>query len=44
MAKSKLSSLVKLAAKYGPIIYPIIKKMMNKRKSSQIAKNLSKQQ
>ncbi|WP_263862299.1 hypothetical protein [Bacillus aerolatus] len=29
-----LSSLIKLAVKYGPIIYPVVKKMLDKRKTA----------
>lgn len=32
--KRGLTSLVKLAVKYGPIVYPFIKKMLDKRKAA----------
>lgn len=31
-----MSKLIRTAIKYGPIVYPIIKKIMNKRKSTQV--------
>ncbi|MER2119348.1 MAG: hypothetical protein ABS935_03715 [Solibacillus sp.] len=30
----KLNKLIKTAIKYGPIVYPIIKKMMDNKKST----------
>lgn len=34
----KLNKLIKSAIKYGPIVYPIIKKMMDKKSAPQPAK------
>ncbi|MFK2826382.1 hypothetical protein QYG89_12025 [Bacillus sp. B190/17] len=31
--RSKLSSLIKAAVKYGPIVYPIVRNMLNKGKT-----------
>ncbi|MFL0362187.1 hypothetical protein [Bacillus sp. PK3_68] len=34
--KRGLSSLIRLAIKYGPILYPIVKKMLDKRKAARV--------
>ncbi|MED0665504.1 hypothetical protein P4T04_04135 [Bacillus badius] len=34
--KRGLASLVKLAIKYGPLLYPIVKKMLDKRKTARV--------
>lgn len=34
--KRGLASLVKLAVKYGPIIYPLVRKMLDKRKAARV--------
>ncbi|KIL76414.1 hypothetical protein [Bacillus badius] len=34
--KRGLASLVKLALKYGPLLYPIVKKMLDKRKTARV--------
>ncbi|GLY09151.1 hypothetical protein ACP2W0_02565 [Pseudobacillus badius] len=34
--KRGFASLVKLALKYGPLLYPIVKKMLDKRKTARV--------
>ncbi|WP_269429926.1 hypothetical protein [Bacillus sp. FJAT-27231] len=34
--KRGFASLIKLALKYGPIVYPFIKKMLDKRKAARV--------
>ncbi|GAM14532.1 hypothetical protein SAMD00020551_2683 [Mesobacillus selenatarsenatis SF-1] len=37
-----MKKLIKTALKWGPVLYPIVKKMMNNRKSSSIKTSYSK--
>jgi hypothetical protein len=37
-----MKKLIKTALKWGPVLYPIVKKMMNNRKSSSMKTSYSK--
>ncbi|ESU33521.1 hypothetical protein G3A_05785 [Bacillus sp. 17376] len=37
-----MKKLIKTALKWGPVLYPIVKKMMNNKKSSSIKTSYSK--
>ncbi|WNF24993.1 hypothetical protein RH061_11115 [Mesobacillus jeotgali] len=37
-----MNKLIRTALKWGPVLYPIVKKMMNNRKSSSIKTSYSK--
>ncbi len=37
-----MKKLIRTALKWGPVLYPIVKKMMNNRKSSSIKTSYSK--
>nr|WP_249745265.1 hypothetical protein [Mesobacillus boroniphilus] len=37
-----MKKLIKTALKWGPVLYPIVKKMMNSRKSSSVKTSYSK--